>query len=309
MFRRAGLLVAFAACNGGSSHRDAQQGMDDAAVIPMIDAPPACMAIGPCEWLDTYQRHIVAVLAGAEDITPGVKIAHRASIAERNAARQFITDAFSALGYTPQRHDYTSGNYVGANVYATLDTTGTNAGTLVVGAHFDGVPAGPAAADNATGVAMVLAIARYLKDVPVRQHKVIFVAFDQEENGLIGSREFAKTLANQNVTQVHVYDMVSFDGDGDHTVELWSPSPTLQAIYEQHGPAAGTPISAVPFEFSDHQAFLEAGFVTVGASEEFVGGDHTPHYHTATDTYAMIQFDYLARVTHLAFAVLDAEVQ
>ncbi|HEY5927737.1 MAG TPA: M28 family peptidase, partial [Kofleriaceae bacterium] len=101
----------------------------------------------------------------------------------------------------------------------------------------------------------------------------------------------------------------SFDGDGDHVVELWSPSPAVEAVYQAHASAAGTPISSVTFAYSDHQAFLEAGFTATGVGEEFVAMDHTPHYHKSTDVFANVSFDHLARVTRLAMTVLDAEVR
>ena len=48
--------------------------------------------------------------------------------------------------------------------------------------------------------------------------------------------------------------------------------------------------------------------VTTGVGEEFVGDDHTPHYHRATDTWERVDFDYLARTTRLALAVLADRV-
>jgi hypothetical protein len=298
-------LVVLAACS--SSPREIPADANGA-----VDAPAdasVCMPLGTCDWLDGYQRRIVGSLSGAEDVSPGVRLAHRASVGERNAARQFLLDELTALGYTAQRHDYTMGSYVGANVLATLDPTDGAGGTIIVGAHFDSVPAGPGAADNATGVAIVLAAARYLRDVPGRTHPVVFALFDQEEIGLIGSRAYAPTLASTDVMGVHVFDMLSFDGDGDGAVELWSPSPALQAVYEQHGALAGMPISSVSFTYSDHQAFLEIGLPATGVGEEFVAKDHTPHYHKSTDTYENVMFEHLARVTHLALSVLDAEAR
>src|SRR5688572_9948258 len=187
MLRRSWLVV-LAACGGGSKDTPATD------APPAIDAAPdadtaTCAPLGDCEWLDAYQRRIVGSIAGQQDISPGVKLAHRASVAERNAARQFLVDEFTALGLTVRRHDYTAGSLVGANVIATLDATGGTGGTIIVGAHFDSVPAGPGAADNATGVAIVLATARYLRTVTTRNHPVVFALFDQEEIGLVGSRE------------------------------------------------------------------------------------------------------------------------
>ena len=284
----------------------------DAPPTPTPDAaiiPPDCAPLGECAWLDGYQRRIVGSLSGEQDIAPGLKLSHRASVAERNATRQFLSDELIALGLTPRRHDYNTGIYTGSNVLATLDATSGTGGAIIVGAHFDSVAAGPGAADNATGVAMVLAAARYLRSVPQRQHPVIFALFDQEELGLIGSRQYVRTLMGTDVMGVHVFDMLSFDGDGDKAVELWSPSPALQAVYETHGAAAGLPISSVSFQSSDHQAFLERGFTATGVGEEFVANDHTPHYHMATDTFANVSFEHLGRVSHLMLAVLDAEVR
>jgi Zn-dependent M28 family amino/carboxypeptidase len=156
-------------------------------------------------------------------------------------------------------------------------------------------------------VAIVLSAARYLRELPVRQHPVVFVLFDQEELGLIGSREYVTTLAEVEVASAHVFDMLSFDGDGDGAIELWSPTPALQALYEAHGAAAGMPVSSVPFQYSDHQAFLDASLPATGIGEEFVAMDHTPHYHKATDQFENVSFEHLARVTHLALAVVEAE--
>jgi Zn-dependent M28 family amino/carboxypeptidase len=278
------------------------------APAPSADSavPDECTALGTCTWLEDYQRAIVGTLAGERDITPGVRLAHRAGVAERDAARQYIIDQFTALDIPVTTHGYETG----ANVIATLPGTTGSGGTIVVGAHFDGVPAGPGAADNATGVAIVLATARYLRDVPVRNHPVVFALFDEEELGLIGSKAYAASLIadGTDVTAAHIFDMLSFDGDGDRAVELWSPSPALLPLYQEHGALANMPITPVTFSRSDHQAFLDEGFVAVGIGEEFESGDHTPHYHKATDTYDRVSFAHCGAVTHLAFSVLEASV-
>jgi len=300
MISRAAILV-MVGCGGGTATPDAT--LADAPNPP--DAS-TCVPLAACDWLDGYQRTLVGALAGETEITPGLKLSHRASIAERDTARRYLLDELTTLGFTPARHDYTSG----ANVVATLDATTGTGGLIIVGAHFDSVVAGPGAADNATGVAIVLATARYLRDLPVRQHPIAFALFDEEELGLKGSKAYAASLvaAGTDVAAAHVFDMLSFDGDGDRAVELWSPTPALAAAYEQHGALAGSPISSVVFSRSDHQAFLDVGFPAVGVGEEFVGGDHTAHYHMASDTFDKVSFLHLATVTHLALAVLEAAV-
>src|SRR5687767_2749439 len=94
------LLILLAACGGSSN--DAQQDAPPVVVDASPDAPVSDA------WLDAYQRRIVAALSGEEEISPGVRLAHRASVAERNATRDFLLDEFTALGLTGRRHEYTT---------------------------------------------------------------------------------------------------------------------------------------------------------------------------------------------------------
>ncbi|MEO8705369.1 MAG: M20/M25/M40 family metallo-hydrolase [Kofleriaceae bacterium] len=306
MLRHA-LVILGIGCGGSSAAIDAPESPEpDTDSPPVIDAAVTCAPFATCTWLDELQHRIVGSLAGEREIAPGLTITHRASASEREATRVFLIAELEALGFAPTRHGYTTG----ANVIATLAATEGSGGTIIVGAHFDGVPQGPGAADNATGVAIVLAAAAYLRDVPVRRHPVVFALFDEEELGLLGSKAYARSVktAGTTVTGVHVFDMLSFDGDGDHAVELWSPSPALATAYEAGGVTGSMPISSVTFSRSDHQAFLDAGFPAVGVGEEFVGGDHTPDYHMASDSIDKVSFAHLALVTNLAFAVLETTV-
>jgi hypothetical protein len=314
---RASLLVvvifaALGGCGGGGGTPPADG--PNVADAPPVDPPDAtaadaspdaapCPSLDSCGWLIGYQQEIVGKLSGQREIAPGVTLTRRASIADRTTARNFVESELIAHGYTPEIHQYATN---GANVIATLPATSGSGGTIVLGAHFDGVPNSPAAADNATGTAMVLAAARYLATVPERSHPIVFALFDQEEIGLVGSEAFAvKLIADGTVVDaVHNFDMVSFDGDGDEAIELWSPSPSLVTAYHIVADPLGIPIQPVDFEFSDHQSFLDHGFTTVGVCEEFVADDHTPHYHEATDTYDKINFAYLAQVTRIGLTVV-----
>ncbi|MCB9565305.1 MAG: Zn-dependent exopeptidase M28 [Kofleriaceae bacterium] len=299
-------------CDGGAGAPDAAPGDVDAAPAGPIDAAPAgpdAMVCAPdaCPWIESYLREVLGVLTGEQATPAGVTLTARASAAQRDATRAYLQHALGALGLTPELHVYDTGK----NVVVHLPASGGAPGPLVVvGAHFDGVAAGPAAADNGTGTAMVLAIARYLAPLPGRTHPVDLVLFDQEEVGLVGSHFYALDLATAgtDVEAVHIYDMISFDGDGDRAIELWSPSPALEAAYRAHAEPRGIPVEAVTFGSSDHQSFLDRGFTAVGVCEEFVSGDHTPDYHEASDTFDKIDFAYLTEVTRLAMAILGDEV-
>jgi len=63
-------------------------------------------------------------------------------------------------------------------------------GTVLLMAHYDSVPTGPGAADDLTGTAAVLEVARLLKSGPAPRNDVLFMLTDGEELGLLGAAWF-----------------------------------------------------------------------------------------------------------------------
>jgi Zn-dependent M28 family amino/carboxypeptidase len=200
----------------------------------------------------------------------------------------------------------------GANVVALLPATSApGTSRVVLGAHFDGVRAGPAAADNATGVALVVAAARWILEAfPCRTRDLEFVLFDEEEDGLRGSGVYATGLTSDPVPTVaaHSFDMISWDMDGDRLLELWLPSAEILAHYEAAAAAHGARVASRRFMGSDHVSFYDRGIPTAGICEEFVGGDTSPHYHTAEDTYDKVDFPFLALATTVAIDAVGREI-
>jgi hypothetical protein len=128
-------------------------------------------------------------------------------------ASRHIADAFAKLGLEPafdgsffQPIPYLSAedargkeNFQGRNVAAVLPGSdpALKDEWIVLSAHFDhlGVQNGvmyPGADDNASSVAVLLEVAEQFALRPNRPRRtILFVAFDQEEAGLLGSRHFA----------------------------------------------------------------------------------------------------------------------
>lgn len=95
---------------------------------------------------------------------------------------------------------------------------------VLVGAHFDSVPGCPGADDNASGVAAMLAAAAALGG----GGGVGFVAFNAEEDGLLGSRDFVARGLDElglDVKLVHVLEMVGYRARGQGSQR--SPLPPL----------------------------------------------------------------------------------
>ncbi|WP_041233046.1 M20/M25/M40 family metallo-hydrolase [Cylindrospermum stagnale] len=125
---------------------------------------------------------------------------------ERSQTRTYITTQLRKLGWKPQLEKFTDG----VNIFAQRQGTDKAAGAILVAAHYDTVNSSPGADDNASGVAVVLEVARILASRPIpRTLQLAF--FDKEEAGLLGSRAFvSKATRLQNLRGVIVMDMVGY---------------------------------------------------------------------------------------------------
>lgn len=108
------------------------------------------------------------------------------------AVRDYLLAELAALGLSPQVQDAVVEGVHVQNVLARLQgrQSGDQAVTLV--AHYDSVPAGPGAADDAAGVAALLETARALGAGPPLTRDIILLLTDGEEIGLLGARAFVQ---------------------------------------------------------------------------------------------------------------------
>lgn len=152
---------------------------------------------------------------------------------------------------------------------------------VIVGGHYDSVPEGPGANDNASGVATAIEVARVMRG-QAEARGLCFVAFGGEELGLWGSRKFVESLnedARSNIVAMLNMDMV---GVGDR----WRISGSADLLDLTSTVSQGLGIEVRPFEGgtrsgggSDHAPFLAAGIRAV-----FIHRLDDPNYHTANDT-------------------------
>jgi len=288
----AAALFALAACSDSSM--DSPDAGTDGPVDD--DAPPGCTRPAiDAPWLQSQLTTWISGLAGAP----------RATNTQRTAARTYLMNQLASIGWTAELHTYTTGANVAVTIPATMGGAGKE---IIVGAHFDTVTNSPGANDNASGVAVVLAVARYLVDVPCRTAPVTIVLFDGEENGLLGSRAYAPTKTAANVRAVHTIDQVAWDQDNDLRFELEAPTAALEAEYRAAAQIVGALVTTVPTEGTDHEAFRERGFAAIGLTEEYVGGDTSPHRHLTTDTPATVDTPYLVLAAKLTAQVIIDEV-
>ncbi|MEO0574865.1 MAG: M20/M25/M40 family metallo-hydrolase [Pseudomonadota bacterium] len=236
----------------------------------------------------------------------------RSTRRERAAAADTLASELAALGLDAERHGYRVPNshplldliappVQGVNIHATLPATTDSQSHIILGAHYDTVRDSPGANDNATGIAIVLEVIKTLSALESRQHHFVFVFFDQEEDGAPGSKAFAQKMLRDGVAvhSMHNADLIGWDGNGDQVVELELPTSELEALYRDSADHSGLTINPLVFNSSDHISFRELGFDAVCISEDWAGGDASPHYHKPTDRIEFVHFDYLAMATEM----------
>ena len=180
------------------------------------------------------------------------------------------------------------------NVLAELPGTDLAEEIVMIGAHFDGEPAGTGATDNASGSAMVMEAMRILTAIGAKPRRTIRAAlWGAEESGLLGSRGYVrKHFADPENGRLPEHDKLSVYFNVD-----WYGR--FRGIYLQGNDAARPIFEAWMRPFhdvdmswivpgntggSDHMAFLEVGL----PGFQFIQDDlefFNVTFHTNMDVY------------------------
>jgi Zn-dependent M28 family amino/carboxypeptidase len=195
---------------------------------------------------------------------------------------------------------------------------------ILVGAHFDAAPATPGADDNASGIAVLLELARHFAADPAPS-PLWLVAFDLEERGMIGSRAYACFLRQQRqpLRLMLSLEMLGYrdptpgsqrypagleklyPNRGDYIGLIgnwptWGDLLKLQRDFQKVGiPCcwllAGQRGLILPAtRLSDHSPFWDAGYAAVMVTDTaFL---RNPHYHKPSDTLETLDQDFLTGV-------------
>lgn len=230
---------------------------------------------------------------------------------EKELARKFITDTFKKYGLTVTTQTFDTeifdwekadkGDNNPFNTYSAVNIVGTlspntiekTKDILIIGAHYDGIKDIQAANDNASGVAVMLELARLLHNVPT-DTEIRFIAFDVEEDGLIGSRHYVEQLGadSERVIGMLNFDMLaakkektvkiySADGQESFLSDLLKSNENYKDIQVREYNSGGT---------SDHASFHPKAIPNLFFSHPAVHGE----YHNENDTIEHISSDMLA---------------
>ena len=146
---------------------------------------------------ELLQRHLKAIVG---ERFAGLSDEHLAEVFT------YVKQTLSDLGYEIELHDFGVEGSTFQNVIARRSGPDRNT-RIIVGAHFDSVAGTPGADDNASGVAVMLELARILKDHPWKK-TVEFIGFHLEEWNMLGSSAYVKKLKRE---RVKVRGMVSLE--------------------------------------------------------------------------------------------------
>ena len=301
------MLLAVAGCTEpASAPRSAPYGPSEAATRPTALATGTAVTTGPPVPAppafdpDAARRTVVRLAAaGPREAT---------STAFGQAADE-LAAAMTELGYlvSRQRFRVPAGVSWGVpvragvteNVVARSPDLDPRTPYVVLGAHLDTVPQAPGAEDNASGVAVLLELARIAAAAPTR-HPVVLVAFGAEEprgpgddEHHFGSQAFLRLAGAPGREQV--LGMVSLDRVGARgrvpvcTGGL-SPARVQRELIEAAA-RIGVPTRACENRTSDHWPFEKAG-LTVAR----VGGNDSAGYHSAGDLPRTVSDRQLDRV-------------
>ncbi len=195
---------------------------------------------------------------------------------------------------------------------------------ILIGAHYDAVPGTPGADDNATGVAVLLELASIFASEPVK-YPVRLVAFDMEEYGLSGSKQYADDLKQQG-QRLRLMLSLEMLGYCDSTPGSQRYPAGLERFYPDRGDfialignlatipdlirlSRNIRKTEIPCEWlpvpnrgvivpdtrrSDHAPFWDKGYRAMMVTD--TANMRNPHYHKPSDRIETLDLDFLARV-------------
>ncbi|DAC72581.1 MAG TPA: hypothetical protein DSN98_04395 [Thermoplasmata archaeon] len=222
----------------------------------------------------------------------------------------YLYSEMSAMNLSVKYDAWQQKQQSGKNIVATLYGTSSADTTVIVCAHYDSLAVSPGAEDDGSGVAAVLMIADIMRQYTFNT-TVQFILFSGEEQGLLGSRSYAKnaSLHSENILGVLALDKIGYAVTSSEGASLqhhanpasvWmvSLSQSVAAVYPDE---IGLVVLSLPQDpESDHMSFVEQGY----AGTDFVRNATNPYYHTSEDIVDHMNFSYLSKVCRLALGTV-----
>jgi len=258
-------------------------------------------------------------------------------ITNLDKSANYIKKKFQEYGYQPALNSYQykalnsyqHKEHTVSNVYAIKPAKNKTNNVIILGAHYDSLSGTVGANDNASGVAVLLELARILQ-VEKLDTNIHFVAFTNEEppyfkSNSMGSVVYAKKLRKEKNNVIAMYSLETMGAYYDDKASQHYPYP-LGQYYPDVGnfiafvsnvssrallkdsikifrdvakiPSEGlsAPADLEGVSWSDHWAFWQQGYPALMITD--TAPFRYKHYHKSTDTYKKIDYIRMSRVTY-----------
>ncbi len=225
-------------------------------------------------------------------VTEMARAAHPPGTAEHARVRGYVVSQLRAIGLSPQVQEITAVGtryaVAGRVSNVLVRVPGTRAGGMgvLLVAHYDGVPAGPAAGDDASGVAVLLETIRAVRANEPLANDVIALFTDGEEAGLLGAAGFVAEHAWAKDVGV----VLNFEARGTHGPSLMFETgrgnlDVVRELRRVPGVRATSLSTAVYRELPNDTDLSELALLEQPALNfAFIGG--VDRYHTSEDDVA-----------------------
>jgi hypothetical protein len=203
--------------------------------------------------------------------------------AQHEMVRELLKSHFTAYGLTVTEQETRVSGFF--NVIGEKRGTTRPDDIIIVGGHYDSV-GNPGANDNATGTAAIMEAVQVLSGQSF-EATIRFIAFDLEEGGLIGSKDYVAAHPDANIIFMLNVDTIGQDG-GNHRLAIDSPgAETMKAALAdamiRHSGGV-VPVVRTTGDLSDHLAFHDAGFTAFEVYNDDWWTQGDPYNHTANDS-------------------------
>ena len=259
-----------------------------------------------------------------------------------DAAVNFLEDRFASMGFDVEKHQYTlqRGVYTGrtaSNLVVEIPGADNKDEIIILGAHYDTVPNSPGANDNASGVAVLLAVAQEMSGAEP-DRTVRFIAFANEEPPFfqttdMGSYAYVRRSSERGE---NIVAMIALDGLGYYDESSGSqryPIPGLGLAYPDRAnfislvtrlsdlkllrkisdlfkredviPAesAALPGFLTGVNWSDHWSFWQHGYSAILITDTLLFRDSA--YHSADDTAERLDYDNMLKLASMLKHVVE----
>lgn len=224
-------------------------------------------------------------------------------------AAQYIFDTLKDYGYivTKQTFEFADKKAIskeqisnmGTNIIATKQAPIQNPDILIISAHYDTVSGTVGANDNASGITVLLELAKALEYTKT-DTEIRFIAFSGEEEGLLGSTYYVNHLQEQE--KARMIGDIQMDVLGHYmskNVQINTPNgaPTLigNMINENAKSILGSKLLEKTESASDHMSFVRGGIPAVLVMQNNLGVEN----HNVCDNVSIIDFSKIKPISEV----------